>query len=291
MSQLYKKTSLKKIYPDIIKNFRTHVFKYKRNRNMNKNMSVVCTPPFICESLDSKVLYYPMAGEDTHVPLSLFAPFINEFWFVDICYFTQTPADRAEPVVNDARWHLLDVTIQGSPVFKRERRGLQSYPYTWIEPCTRTERYMFAGEIVTIHRRRGFAYQSLFGPSTVPTNIPDLGIFFYRGDSRGDGGSNQMWMSNKKSAVGASSTVRLLPKVIEKLADSALIVTDGSNNHAVKGIYSNFSAHREAQENPMNIVRSAEPFQDEFGNIFKCSGYINDRDWWPTFIWHAQKNS
>ena len=286
-----KELDCKKKHSENIKNFRHHILKYKRNRNMPKHMSAVCTPPFISKFLGSRVLYYPMAGNDTHVALSLFAPFINEFWFVDIEYFKNVPADLTEPLVNETGWNLLDVNIQGSSTYKRERRVAHNYPYTWIEPCTRTERYMFGGEIVTIHRRRGFAYQSLFGPSTVPTNIPDLGIFFYRGDSRGDGGSNQMWMSNKKSAVGAPSTVRLLPKVIEKLASNALIVTDGSNNHAVKGIYSHFSAYRENQENPMTSVQGTKPFQDEFGNNFECIGYINDRSWWPTFIWSVRKQS
>jgi hypothetical protein len=48
--------------------------------------------------------------------------------------------------------------------------------------------------------------------------VPDLSIFYYRGDSPGEGGSNQRWLEPV-----------LFHYVLERLMDGGLIVTDGSN--------------------------------------------------------------
>ena len=49
--------------------------------------------------------------------------------------------------------------------------------------------------------------------------VNNLSVFFYRGDSYGEGGSGQMWMGKE-----------LFPKIVEKLNPRAIIVTDGANH-------------------------------------------------------------
>jgi hypothetical protein len=50
-------------------------------------------------------------------------------------------------------------------------------------------------------------------------SVKNISVFFYRGDSYGEGGSGQMWMGKE-----------LFPKIVEKLNQRAIIVTDGANH-------------------------------------------------------------
>ncbi len=49
--------------------------------------------------------------------------------------------------------------------------------------------------------------------------VNNISVFFYRGDSDGEGGSGQMWMGPE-----------LFPKIVKKLTQRAIIVTDGANH-------------------------------------------------------------
>jgi hypothetical protein len=170
------------------------------------------------EALRGAALFYPSAGEDWHEPLEFFAPAIAEFWFVDVAYFTRQPADVVEPLVQDsAVFDFQGFTLDGPALARPERRvdraSGQSYPF--IEPCTRTEVYLHrpTNMRIRVHRRRGFGQCSI-------SLVPDVGVFFHRGDSPGEGGSNVYWLSR-----------RWFPQVSVRLRAEGLVVTDGCLAH------------------------------------------------------------
>src|SRR4051794_18227136 len=57
-----------------------------------------------------------------------------------------------------------------------------------------------------------------FGQRAFQKEISSLGVFFYRGDSEGEGGSGFHWLRRQNLKV-----------VLNKLISGGLLVTDGSN--------------------------------------------------------------
>jgi hypothetical protein len=173
--------------------------------------------PGALEGVAGAAFFYPSAGDDWDDPLRLFVPLITEFWFVDIAYFTGESADRAKPLLADLPlWAFQGFTLDGPPVAARERRvDAFGNEYPYVEPCTRSEvyRHQPSGTCVTIHRRRGYGQRSI-------SLVPDIGVFFHRGDSPGEGGSNVYWLSK-----------RWFPEVRSRLREGGLVVTHGSLAH------------------------------------------------------------
>lgn len=134
-------------------------------------------------------MYYPCSGSDLLVPVELFAPFGTDFWFADRGYFApghqdtedlglDVPADKLGPVLAaNTDYKLIDTTIIGPVAGDRYARD--------IDPCVLTQTYEHipSKKQIRINLRRGYAL------SAFQKEIHTLGVFFYRGDSMGEGGS------------------------------------------------------------------------------------------------------
>jgi hypothetical protein len=219
------------------------------------------------ERLAGTPLFYPCSGDDLRAPIDLFAPAIRDFWFVDIGYFVHgRSAHRARRVLAaDQRYMLRSVEVTGPETPEMEVRADErtGKAYEWLEPGGLTERYLHwtSDQLVSVHRRRGF------GPSALRKEIGNLGVFFYRGDSLGEGGSGTLWLSVHHS------NVHLIEEVLAKLVDGGLIVTDGSNCHGSQNPYAELGRfHRQAIGR--EAVRLARPFADPQGRRFECIGYV-----------------
>lgn len=172
-------------------------------------------------SVENSTLFYPCAGNDFFVPIHVFSPFFTEFWFVDRGYFSpghqdtkyyglDAPADQQPPLLQrHPDYGLIDTDIIGPPTW--------NWHIGDIEPCILTETYLHlpSSRLIRIHRRRGY------GISAFKKEIGSLGVFFYRGDSEGEGegGSGNFWLYSKR-----------IQDICEKLIDGGLIVTDGSQH-------------------------------------------------------------
>jgi hypothetical protein len=234
-------------------------------------------PESLLTSLYGSTLFYPCAGHDVFLPLELFAPFVTEFWFVDRGYFIpghqdtrsycfDLAADQIAPLLkDDARYELVETTIEG-PASSREKRE--------IEPCILSEvyRHLASGRFITVRRRRGYGF------SAFRKEIRSLGVFFYRGDSEGEGGSGNLWL--------AADHVR---EVCEKLIDGGLIVTDGSQGGWMKRRtpYQKLSelAWKRVSGTADEKVRKAGSFSAE-GRTFSCVAYVGQR-YGPTLVWQV----
>ncbi len=240
----------------------------------------------ILEHLTDQTLFYPCSGTDWATPLNLFAPYITDFWFVDRNYFLydhylsdwmleqfdyMRRADQQKPVLEkDQRYTLLDINIQGPP-------GWNPRHYD-ITPCilTETYRHLATGRSIRVHRRRGYGY------SAIAKEIDRLGVFFYRGDSQGEGGSGNIWLRSSN-----------LERALCKLIDGGLVVSDGSDGReclqfegTYQALYVDEDQRRKPQLPAQALIAKRQPFFDKHHRLFTCVGYAGER-YGPTMIWQV----
>jgi hypothetical protein len=230
----------------------------------------------VLSEIKDTVLFYPSSGNDLITPVKIFSPFVTEFWFVDKGYFVpghpntrsyglDVPADKQAPLLGSNKdYKLVDTQLSGAA--NRDK-----------EPSVLTERYLHhsSGKHITIHRRRGYGFR-------VFREIKKLGVFFYRGDSLGEGGSGDLWLESDH-----------IDEICEKLNPAGLIVTDGSNQGR-KNVYpyqeltKYYFRSEDTIVSPEELIESMEQFHDFHSRVFKCIGYAGHR-YGPTMIWQVKK--
>ena len=237
------------------------------------------------EKIKDTKLFYPCSGNDLHVPIELFSPYVTDFLFVDRGFFSprhrdtvhygfDAPADKQRPVLDgDTRYVLKKTKINGPPYWPREKRD--------IIPCILSETYMHraSDREVRIHRRRGYGFSAL----RTENWIEALGVFFYRGDSQGEGGSGNHWLRGEH-----------LEEVLTKLIPGGLLVLDGSDGSPYKrrtGIYRELCkyTHNAPPQSPEELIASMNEITDEKGRHYNCVGYAGER-YGPTMIWQVHSN-
>lgn len=134
-------------------------------------------------------LFYPCAGNDLDFPINFFEGHVEEFHFAD-------PFNR------------------NYENLRRHHKITDPEPIPWIgrvidRPGT-VIRKDVKGNKVVMHSKDGLL--------TLLENLPAISVFFYRGDSSGEGGSEQMWQGPV-----------LLDLVLSRVMVGGLICTDESN--------------------------------------------------------------
>lgn len=227
--------------------------------------------------IKNSTLFYPCAGADLLVPIRLFSPFITDFWFVDCGYFRpghqntddnelDVRADKLPSVLSgDKSYSLLGKCIDGEPSW--HRNGVDDIP-----PCVLTQvyRHIPSNRCIRIHLCRDDALLAL------RKEIRSLGVFFYRGDSEGEGGSGHYWLGSKQ-----------LAEILPMLVDGGLIVTDGAQGDPPDGqqYHELVRFHRKSpKELGIDPVAMARPFRDEAGRRFQCISQAGQGNG-PTLIW------
>ena len=232
------------------------------------------------DAVRGKALFYPAAGCDWSEALDVFAGHIDEFWFADIAYHQGL---SLKPVEGErSRFRLVSPgAISGDPNALRETRvSKEGCEYQYLEPSRLRETYERIEDKrrVEVIRRRGF------GQIALSKEFEDcsIGVFMHRGDSPGERGSNTYYLGYMDSRY--EPLRNLFEKLSRKLADRALIVSDGSNckirrikrwhNKSTIGL----DAFCEAQ---------AKSF--DYGDWrWQCVGYLNRR-YGPTLVWGVER--
>jgi hypothetical protein len=206
-----------------------------------------------CSSLRARSLFYPSAGQDTRVPVATFWPWIRDFWFVDINCDLTRPFRKSDRE-SDQHEILSGTTLRTGEPFEVSVRHER---YRWSRPH---------GDI-TIHRCRGRGYDVF---RTVFSSAHPISVFFHRGDSPGNGGSNFYWLGKKR-----------LPDVLHRLEPDGLVVSDGSNA---------MRPFRWGSESDVEVTpdRRPAPFRAA-GRRFICVGCL-DRRYGPTIVWKATRD-
>lgn len=225
------------------------------------------------ETIKDSTLFYPCSGNDLLIPIELFSPYVTNFWFVDRTYFMKnSPADKQSAVLkDDIRYSIISKDIDGPPVWSESNRD--------ITPCILTETYRHkqTDRLIRIHRRRGYGYSAL----RLEHKIGKLGVFFYRGDSQGEGGSGNHWLSKEH-----------LDEVLAKLIDGGLLVLDGSDGTPYtrkSGIYKEickYAYNTSISLTPKELIASMNIVTDHKKREYRCVGYAGMR-YGPTMIWQV----
>ncbi len=199
--------------------------------------------PGVLDRLIGGTLFYPGTGADWRVPIALFAPVISDFWFVDRGYLSpghqdtrhdgmdRGPADAPPLLAEHPAYRLLHRALEepllqpGAALDLRRRPEPNRVhrPDADLPPRRRrggplilTEHYLHSpsGRNLRIHRCRGDVIDYFEGE----TRLSRLSVFFYRGDSAGEGGSGIRWLGE-----------RLQRAVLDRLQPGGLFVSDGSD--------------------------------------------------------------
>lgn len=224
-------------------------------------------------AIGGRVLFYPSAGSDWSEALTAFADAIDEFRFVDINYeFTGHDAVLVAGGYSRIRRTLIGPT-HSTAVARSSESGI---PYRDLEPAWFTERYERCadGRQFTVIRRRGFGQYAI-------RELADrsVGVFMHRGDSLGDGGSNTYYLANRRRDHEPLSN--LFSKLAVKLADRALIISDGSNTR--KRFINRYHFCTEI-EGSHAYEREKDRTHFFGGFTWKCVGYLGNR-YGPTLVW------
>ena len=231
-------------------------------------------PDDVLHTISGDVLFYPSSGNDIEELVTSFLPVITKFWFCDLMYMKGMVLPPA--ITEDIGFRIEGKSeLLGNPNSVLEEQQ-PDRPYRHMEPSILKEVYVHEASDNTfeINRRRGFGQYAIAKFSN-----KSIGVFVHRGDSMVEGGSGVFYLANKKAKYEPLG--KLFDKLSTKLADTALIVTDGSNCQAKFLKKFNF----------YNDISGAEAYEyhrdkdyRKWGFIWACVGYLSNKNG-PTLIW------
>ena len=227
----------------------------------------------------SKVLFYPCSGSDLEVPVTHFAPVIDVFWFVDRGYFRpdhwdtshkgmDRPADSISPIFKHPDFDYIRCTLEGPAV--DDRYSVR------IKPCVLTEFYLHipTGRTIQLKFRRGYGF------SGFDKEIRKLTVFFHRGDSEGEGGSDNNWYSSRNGRG----------TIWDKLEDGGWIVTDLSlayDQDVFRIITDDINSGKIKKVSEL-LNPSFEFYSHKYNITFTCIGFLGHR-YGPTLAFRVDR--
>jgi hypothetical protein len=203
---------------------------------------------------------------------------MDTFWFCDTHF---PPGLTMPPVLGDNKnYRLVSHSPSGNTDSQMENRVTpDGRSYRFLEPSKLSEIYRaFDNRHVTILRRRGFgqiALQMEFVDRTI-------GVFMHRGDSMGEGGSNTWFLAMRKRTFEPCS--ELFSKLAKKLADRALIISDGSNTR-LKQLSQFHSTETSSQDAYEHLRKECFVWG---GFRWQCVGWMSER-YGPTLVWGLER--
>lgn len=112
-----------------------------------------------------------------------------------------------------------------------------------------------------------------------------IGVFVHTGDSPGEGGSDLWFLS--ESPTGEYQPAGLFDRLGPKLADQALIVSDGSNCDIARAS-SQYCNRAAGSEEAYSKEKDKGPFP--FGGFeWSCVGYLPQKNG-PTLVWSVKRS-
>ena len=212
----------------------------------------------------NKTLFYPCCGSDFISPIASFHDIIDTFYF---CCLEDQQIDNTELqkwllgfklVSNNVK---VKFPVKHTKIENRgynEQKKAEKYLDVWKNIKT--------GREIKIYRviQDGLT-MLLYDPI-----LSQIGIFFYRGDGSGDGGSGIGWLMTDKDKTESYLEYNI-HHVLQRLSENGLIVTDGSNS----GVEYRFFYDK----NKYDIKRNDK--------IFHCLGKISSSRDNQTVVWQV----
>lgn len=225
-----------------------------------------------------KTLLYPSAGnEDWKKALEQFLDSMDKFIFADLNY--------SEANLKNFKIHIAGLGI----IEKEEATGSFSNlvtsvvdgknRYCDIEPVYYNLHLRIKDELKIIIFRKGFGQYALY-----ELENSSLDVFYHRGDSQGESGSNVFYLANRNAKHMPIS--KLFNTLISKLKDQALIVSDGSNTDFQK-LNKTYKKIKDLKKE--DVLENIENTEVRISNIvLKCIDALDYR-YNHTLIWQVIK--
>ena len=211
-----------------------------------------------CSDLPSRTLFYPSADRDIELPVTTFLPYVDHFWFVDSSYRLTAPLLK----------EFEEYRLRKSRFEVREGLTLRHEQPFQVRISHETYSIPDSERLFSVHACKGLGYDTF---RVAIKNVgKKLSVFFYRGDSPGDGGSRFYWLR--------TPTIRYL---FEQLDPTAIVVSDGSN---AQSPFAEFHRNTEVKDAAADLAR---PFRIADRDL-RCVGYLGER-YGPTLVWQAKE--
>jgi len=228
------------------------------------------------------ILYYPCCGNDTLDPIKIFLNYVDQFHFAD-------NLNISLPAIEGQEARRTYTTIFNRGEFCSLREGKLLHKHHWFVEKSSVHHIAIAQETLDFAKtltdqawlpKNPGIYQEVWSNSRhgsktevfchcndgaiALSSLDKLSVFFYRGDSIGEGGSGQWWLGPK-----------LFNFILDKLLDGGLIITDGSN-----------------PDPKFREVEWASLWEEKIDFVyrdrrFKCLGQITHNHNRATYVWQV----
>ena len=217
-------------------------------------------PDEVLRHLRAGTLFYPSAWYDISIPIEVFSSRLSNFWFVDTDYTGRRPLLENNPdyeLVGNQK-----ESVSGETLVKHKPFKIEVYQETYERKQDQRR--------ITVYQCKGYGYDAF--RALLKCRRIQLSVFFYRGDSPGNGGSGFYWLKKPR-----------LKNVLEVLEDYGLIVSDGSNAIRKLRTFHNCSGVGNAAQERVRSFTFAN-------RRFECVGYLGEK-YGPTLVWQVKRIS
>ncbi len=207
-----------------------------------------------------RALFYPCAGGDIDTPFTAFNAIIDEFWFVDVNYnVLRLPKLRWSRTddIETINWNLNGSNCQVTTQRFKSPRFNKTISLNFVTGDGK------------------LAFDILFADTS---GERELSVFFHRGDSQGEGGSNVYWLHNSDIEGNQSG---LLNHVLAKMEFPAILCTDGSN--AISELRTHFD-----ERTPTRDTHLILPILEVQGHTLAPIGTLDTR-YGPTIVYKVMR--
>jgi hypothetical protein len=221
-------------------------------------------------------LFYPAAGQDWVEPVTILKGHVKSFMFCDLKYPQGMKLeDISSRIVG---LELLKSTLDGAPDCELLHNG----KYRNIDPSWLQEAYRDSatGNEFTVTRRRGFGQYGLLEQAD-----KTISVFMHRGDTLANGESSSglhLWQNQSSSWKPLSN---LLDKILERLCDKCLVITDGSNSRI--SFMTQWHRKNDSLDPEMWLEECAKTHSFK-GFLWRLVGRLENR-YGPTLVWGLER--
>jgi hypothetical protein len=244
-------------------------------------------------SLASNVLFYPCAGDDFLDAIFYFYPIIDTFFFCDL-RSNYTSLIRSKEIkailpdfdllksISECLWKKnIDDRPNKKQIVTDKERLIETPLYIKTQPIKLTQIWKNEKENkkIRIIWVEGDGYKVLSSEEI----LKQIGIFFYRGDSYGEGGSDVRWLETEKDRDYCyHGSGKHFNDVLQRIKNKCLIVTDGSNCGEE---YKFLKQYHNSGDLSFPMIKDVP----KDGISFRCLGKITQR-YGPTLVWQIEKD-
>ena len=222
-----------------------------------------------------KKLFYPCAWYDWKDSFRYFSEEVDEFIFCDLKY-KFNPKNLNKFSIKDKEYEEISFTLRPSVRIVDHTSNIENIK---LMPAEFTK---FIKHKIS-NKTKKIIFKMESGQNCLDNfDDKEIYVFFHRGDSEGEGGSDLHFFTNRRNYDGTAEN--LYSRLIKKLAPISFVVSDGSNNDLIKNQKLNLTGMTDEQIQKEVIGKK---FMHE--NLeWTCVKRLNDRNG-PTLVWKVFK--